>query len=87
MQCCHLCCAGAPSSSDPLDAQQLTDRLLKGKAFAYEVRAPDKAAAANGGPCAVANPTGPAGGPSKLGSDMDQLEEVAGTAKVDAAGQ
>ena len=80
VQCCHLCCAGAPSPSEPLGAQQQASPLPKRKARAHEGGASDEAAAADSGLSAVMGPYG-------LGANVAWREQVAGTAKLDAAGQ
>ena len=80
VQCCHLCCAGAPSPTQPLGAQQQASPLPKRKATAHEDGASDEAAAADSGLSAVM-------GPYRLGANIARREQVAGTAKLDAAGQ
>lgn len=87
MQCCHLCHAGAPGPSDPLRAQQQAIPPPKGKAVAHELGAPHEAAAADGGLSAAAGPTGSTGGPSAFEAGVGGLEQVAGIADLDAAGQ
>ena len=78
--CCHLCCAGAASLSKPLGAQQQASPLPKRKATAHKDGASEEAAAADSGLSAVMGPYG-------LGANVAWREQVAGTAKLDAAGQ